>query len=150
ARTMIFGFQPGDMVTQVMSFGSLTPISVRVVGTDLEDVRAHANKIAAYMRRIPYLRDIQFEQQLDYPGVRIDVDREKAGLSDIPVRAASDPVIEANSSSRFIALNYWVYSKTGFDYQVEVLVPPRYMTTKSEVGKLPLSQVNPLVNLMVR
>src|SRR5262249_20496299 len=61
-----------------------------------------------------------------------------------------DPVIEANSSSRFIALNYWLYSKTGFDYQVEVLVPPKYMTTKSEVEKLPLQQVNPLVNLMIR
>jgi multidrug efflux pump subunit AcrB len=133
-----------------MSFGSLTPISVRVVGTDLDLVRAHANKVTAQMRRIPYLRDIQFEQQLDYPGIRVDVDREKAGLSDVTVRAAADPVIEANSSSRFIALNYWLYSKTGFDYQVEVLVPPKYMTTKSEVEKLPLQQVNPLVNLMVR
>ncbi len=150
ARTMIFGFQPGDMVTEVMSFGSLTPISVRVAGTDLDNVRVHANKIAALMRRNPHLRDVEFQQQLDYPAIRVDVDREKAGLSDITVRAAADPVIEANSSSRFIALNYWLYSKTGFDYQVEVLVPPKYMNTKSEVEKLPLDQVNPLVNLMIR
>src|SRR6185503_17309341 len=53
ARTITFGFQPGDMVTQVMSFGALTPISVRVVGTDLDNVRAHANKVTAQMRRIP-------------------------------------------------------------------------------------------------
>src|SRR5690348_10779842 len=52
-----FGFEPGDIVTKVMSFGSLTPISVRVVGTDLKLVRQHAEKIAAAMRRIPYLRD---------------------------------------------------------------------------------------------
>src|SRR5262245_45049519 len=102
------------------------------------------------MRRIPYLRDVQFEQQLDYPGFRVDIDREKAGLSDVKVRDAVDPVIESTSSSRFIALNYWVYSKTGFDYQVEVLVPPKYMASKAEVEKLPLAEVNPLVNLMVR
>lgn len=150
ARTISFCFQPGDMVTEVMSFGASTPIAVRVVGADLDLVRSHANKVAAQMRRIPFLRDVGFEQQLDYPGIRVDVDREKAGLSDITVRAASDPVIEANSSSRFIALNYWVYSKTGFDYQVEVLVPPAYMTSKSQVEKLPLRQVNPLVNLMLR
>src|SRR5262249_12386056 len=45
AGTMIFGFQPGDMVSEVMSFGALTPITVRVVGTDLDLVRAHADKI---------------------------------------------------------------------------------------------------------
>src|SRR6185437_1867103 len=93
---------------------------------------------------------VQFEQLLDYPTIRVDIDREKAGLSDIDVRGASDPIIEATSSSRFIALNYWLDAKTGFDYQVEVLVPPKYMTNKSEVESLPLAQVNPLVNLMVR
>ena len=69
---------------------------------------------------------------LDYPTVRIDIDREKAGLSEITVRGAADPVIEATSSSRFIALNYWVDTKTGFDYQVEVLVPPKYMNTSAQ------------------
>ena len=73
-----------------------------------------------------------------------------AGLSSIGVRSACEPLIEATSSSRFIALNYWVDAKTGFDYQVEVLVPPKFMTTKSEVEDLPLAEVNPLVNLMIR
>jgi multidrug efflux pump subunit AcrB len=150
AQSMTFGFQPGDMVTEVMSFGALTPISVRVVGTELDKVKEHAHKVAAQMRRIPYLRDVQFEQQLDYPGIRVDIDREKAGLSEVTVRDAVDPVIEATSSSRFIALNYWLYTRTGFDYQVEVLVPPKYMATKSQVEQLPLTQVNPVVNLMIR
>ncbi len=61
---------------------------------------------------------------LDYPAVRVDFDRERAGLSDVQVREASKPLIEATSSSRFIALNYWIDVNTGFDYQVEVLVPP--------------------------
>ncbi len=102
------------------------------------------------MKRIPFLRDVAYEQQLDYPAVRIDIDREKAGLSDLTVRDAVDPVIEATSSSRFIALNYWIDRRTGFDYQVEVLVPPKRMTAPSQVESLPLTQVNPLVNLMVR
>ena len=81
AKMSTFGFEPGDIVTSVMSFGSLTPISVRVVGTDLKMVREHADKIAAAMKRIPFLRDILFEQTLDYPTVEVDIDREKAGLS---------------------------------------------------------------------
>ena len=125
AKTATFGFQPGDIVTEVMSFGSMTPVSVRVVGTNLDNVRQHANKVVKQMKQISYLRDINVEQMLDYPAVRVDIDREKAGLSDIQVREASKPLIEATSSSRFIALNYWVDVNTGFDYQVEVLVPPK-------------------------
>ena len=81
ASLSTFGFEPGDIVTKVMSFGSLTPIAVRVVGTDLGMVRQHAEKVASAMKRIPFLRDVQFEQTLDYPSVEVTIDREKAGLS---------------------------------------------------------------------
>ncbi len=67
AKLSTFGFEPGDIVTTVMSFGASTPIAVRIVGTDLKMVRQHAEKIAANMRRIPFLRDVGFVQQLDYP-----------------------------------------------------------------------------------
>ncbi len=90
----------------------MTPISVRVVGTDLDNVRVHAHKVAEQMKCIPYLRDIDIEQEFDYPAIRVDIDREKAGLSDIKVREASEPLIEATSSSRFIALNYWIDVRT--------------------------------------
>jgi multidrug efflux pump subunit AcrB len=56
AKLSTLGFEPGDMVTKVMSFGSLTPIAVRVVGTDLTMVRQHATRIAGAMKRIPFLR----------------------------------------------------------------------------------------------
>ena len=86
AKLSSFGFEPGDMVTRVMSFGSPTPIAVRLIGTDLDDVRTHAEKIAGKMNRIRFLRDVQFEQTLDYPSIEVDIDREKAGLSDATVQ----------------------------------------------------------------
>jgi multidrug efflux pump subunit AcrB len=150
ARTATFGFQPGNIISEVMSFGAMTPIEVRVIGSDLDKVRVHARKIAREMKRIPFLRDVQYEQSLDYPIVQVDIDREMAGLSGVNVTQVSNGVIVATSSSRFIALNYWQDMKTGFDYQVEVLVPTERMTTATEVEELPVEQVNPDVNLMVR
>jgi multidrug efflux pump subunit AcrB len=150
AQTATFGFEPGDIVTEVMSFGSSTPIEVRVVGPDLDRVQQHAQKVAAQMKHIPYLRDIQYGQTLGYPTVAVDIDREKAGLSGVNIEQVGNSVIVATSSSRFIALNYWQNPKTGFDYQVEVLVPTVRMTSSAEVETLPIEQVNSLVNLMVR
>jgi multidrug efflux pump subunit AcrB len=150
SKLATFGFEPGDIVTQVMSFGSMTPIAVQVVGTDLSLVRKHAEKIAAGMRDIKFLRDVGFEQTLDYPTVEVDIDREKAGLSGVTVENVGKALVMATSSTRFSSLNYWVDVKTGFDYLIEVLVPPARMTTAADVETLPVESVNPLVNLLIR
>jgi multidrug efflux pump subunit AcrB len=150
AKMSTFGFEPGDIVTEVMSFGSQTPIAVQVVGTDLGAVRQHATKIAGEMKRIPYLRDVLFAQTLDYPTVEIDVDREKAGLSGVKVDDVGKALVMGTASTRFVSLNYWIDVKTGFDYLVEVLVPPVRMTQASDIETLPIEPVNSLVNLMIR
>jgi multidrug efflux pump subunit AcrB len=154
ARMATFGFGPGDIVTSVMSFGSSTPIGVRIVGTDLKTVRRHAEKIATEMRHIPSLRDVQFEQQLDYPSIEVDFDREKAGLSKATVEDLRQALVMATCSTRFANLNYWVDVKTGFDYLVQVQMPPlesgNVMEKAEDVEILPLQSVNSLVNLMIR
>ena len=150
AKLASFGFQPGDIVTNVMSFGSAAPIAVRVIGTDLKLVRQHAEKIAGNMKRIRFLRDIQFEQQLDYPTVEVDIDREKAGLSGARVEDLARAMVMATSSTRFTNLNYWVDVKTGFDYLVQLQIPPLRIDKPEDIETLPLESVNPLVNLMIR
>ena len=150
AKLATFGFQPGDIVTEVMSFGSATPIAVRIIGTDLKFVRQHAEKIATAMKRIPFLRDVGFEQQLDYPTVEVDIDREKAGLSGSRVQDLGRAMVMATASTRFANLNYWVDLKTGFDYLVQLQIPPLRMKKPEDLEDLPLESVNPLVNLMVR
>ena len=150
AKLATFGFQPGDIVTNVMSFGSLTPIAVRIVGTDLKLVREHAEKIATAMKRIPFLRDVLYEQELDYPSVEVTIDREKAGLSGATVEDVAHALVMATASTRFANLNYWVDVKTGFDYLVQIQVPPLRMEKPEDVETLPLQSVNSLVNLMVR
>ncbi|HTU17513.1 MAG TPA: efflux RND transporter permease subunit, partial [Gemmataceae bacterium] len=150
ANKCIFGFGPGDIVSSVMSFGSSTPIAVRLVGTDLSYVRLHAEKIAAGMRRIPQLRDVAFEQQLDYPTFEAEIDREKAGLSGATVMDVKRALDMATTSTRFTNLNYWVDIKTGFDYLVQVEVAPKVLVRPEDVEILPVGSVNPDVNLMLR
>jgi multidrug efflux pump subunit AcrB len=56
----------------------------------------------------------------------------------------------ATSSTRFTNLNYWIDTRTGFDYLVQIQVPPLRMEKPEDVEILPLESVNPLVNLMIR
>lgn len=150
ATRVAFGFEPGDMISNVMSFGSPTPLEILVTGPDLKKVRDHALKIREAMAGVDCLRDVQIHQALEYPTIDVKIDREKSGLSGVDVQQVGDSVLVGTNSSRYIALNYWQDVNTGFDYQVEVLVPPQRMTSSVEVENLPLEQVTNRINLMVR
>ena len=121
ARQIVFGFEPGDVVSKVMSFGSPTPIEVIVASPDFDQARAHAEKIEQEFRTISSLRDVQIQQTLNYPTVPITIDRQKAGLSGLTTKQVGDSVLVATSSSRMVARNYWQDPRSGVSYQVEVL-----------------------------
>ncbi|MBX9792394.1 MAG: efflux RND transporter permease subunit [Pirellulales bacterium] len=141
-------FEPSDIVNEVMSFGSPTPIEIAVSGPSLADSRAHAGKIRTELAKIAALRDVQFGQSLDYPTIEVQIDREKAGLSGLKQVDVSRALTMATSSSRFIVPNYWADPKTGIAYQVQVEVPrpvlrspdERVQTVKSadDLARLPI------------
>ena len=150
ANQVTFGFEPGDIVSEVMSFGSPTPIEVAVASPNLADARAHADRIKKEMEQIPYLRDVGYHQSLDYPTVPVEIDRERAGLSGLTARDVADAILVSTSSSRYVARNYWRDPKTGIDYQVEVLVPTRRMNSPRQVETIPVRHVEGGSNVLVR
>lgn len=135
-------FEPGDIVTRIMSLGSPTPVEVAVTGPSLADDEAHAKKIKAELEKIPALRDLQFNQALDYPTIDVTVDREKAGLSGISMNDAGRAVVAATSSSRFTTPVYWADPKTGQAFQVQVQVPQAKMNNLDELRNLPVASKN--------
>src|SRR4051812_21314515 len=118
-----FSFEPSDIVNEVMSFGSPTPVEIAVNGPAFADDRQYAEKVRQEMARIPFLRDLQVGQSLDYPTVNVNVDREKAGLAGLEPVDVSRAIVAATSSSRFTVPNYWADPKSGIAYQVQVEIP---------------------------
>ena len=150
ARQVSFGFEPGDIVSTVMSFGSPNPVEVLVVGPNRDAVRQHALAVLAEMKKIKSLRDVQLYQQLDYPTERVNIDRQKAGLSGVSVKDVTNALLVGTSSSRYVVRNYWRDPHTGVDYQVQIQVPTQRMNRPQEVENLPLFKANADSNLMIR
>ncbi|MGH9584078.1 MAG: efflux RND transporter permease subunit, partial [Bryobacteraceae bacterium] len=97
-----FSFEPGDIVSQVLNFGSPTPIEVAVSGPHLSADHAYAEKVRAEMSRIGALRDLQYAQPLEYPSLNVDVDRVRAGQFGLTVRQIAQTLETATWSSRFV------------------------------------------------
>ena len=150
AKLFAMGFEPGDIVSEVMSLGSPMPIEVVVAGPNREDVRAHALKVLAEMKKIPTLRDVQLYQQLDYPAVRVDIDRQRAGLSGVTVQdvtncAVGGHLVQPLRRQELLAATRKAASIT----RCRSRFPARAWTARSR-SKPCHSKVNPDTNLMIR
>jgi multidrug efflux pump subunit AcrB len=135
-------FEPSDIVNEVMSFGSPTPIDVSISGTDFAANRAFAEKLAAEFKKLPALRDVQFAQSLDYPTIDVTVDRERAGMRDVVVEGAAKSIVAATGSTRFTVPMYWPDPKSGVGFQVQVEIPQPQTTSMSDLGAVPLQTVD--------
>jgi multidrug efflux pump subunit AcrB len=130
-------FEPGDLVGQVMSLGAPTPVEIAIVGKNLDDSRAYAERIRAQLEKLPYLRDLQFGQPLDYPTVDVRVDRERAGQLGLTMEQVGKSFTVTTSSSRFTQPNYWLDRSKGTTYQVQVEVPPARVGNLADLANLP-------------
>jgi multidrug efflux pump subunit AcrB len=133
-------FEAGDIVSQVIGFGSPTPIEVAVQGINLQDNYAYAQRVRAEMAKLPFLRDLQFAQEINYPTLDIDIDRERAGQFGLTMADVVRSVVPATSSSRFTQPNYWRDPNSGNAFQIQVELPQNQMQGVDEMGNLPVMQ----------
>ena len=131
-------FEAGDIVSQVMSFGSATAVEVAVQGFDLGADRSHAEKIRAELAKIPSLRGLQYGQPLDYPTLDVEIDRVRAGQQGLTVQNVARSLIAATSSTRFVEANFWADKRIGVAYQIQAEFPQYLMATPEDVENVPV------------
>src|SRR5205807_1390088 len=130
-------FESGDIVEQVMSFGSPTPVQVTVHSTDQANNRAYAAKLRQQLAQIRSLRDLQYEQALDYPTIEVNVDRALAGLSGVMAKDVGRSLAPATLSSRFTTPPYWRATASGIGYHVQVEIPPYRKNSNNQNEQIP-------------
>src|SRR5262245_40637172 len=136
--TVAVSFEAGDIISQVMSFGSPTPIEVAVQGPALAVSRPFAEKVYAELRKVGSLRDLQYAQPLDYPSLQIEIDRDRAGQFGVTTADLARPLVAATSSSRYTDLNFWRDPRSGNGFQIQVEIPQSMMASIEDVADLPV------------
>ncbi len=145
-----FSFEPGDIISQVLSFGSATPIEVAVQSPSLPDNRAFAEKIRVELAKLTSLRDLQYAQPLDYPSLEVTINRDRAGQFGIAMADVGKSMVAATSSSRYTNLNFWRDPRSGNGFQIQVEVPQSKMTSLQDVEDLPVMTEKALGNNVSR
>jgi multidrug efflux pump subunit AcrB len=83
-------------------------------------------------------RDLQFAQELNYPTLDINVDRDRAGQFGLTMADVVRSIVPATSSSRFTEPNYWRDPISGNSFQIQVQLPQNRIQSLEEIGELPV------------
>lgn len=112
--------QTGSMVDATLNAGMPAPIDVQVTGRSNRQDYELAQELGGRIRQLSGVGQVYIPQDLNYPAVRMDIDRVHAGELGLTEKDVVDNVITALNSNAMIAPNYWVDYKTGNDYFLTV------------------------------
>ena len=131
-------FQAGGLVDSVLNLGLPAPIDVQVSGMNLDKTFQTASGIANKIRHLKGVSDVLVPQDIDYPALRLDIDRERASLVGLSQKEVGDNVITALTSNGMIAPSYWVDPKSGNDYLLTVQYPEAQVGSLNDLKQIPI------------
>jgi multidrug efflux pump subunit AcrB len=134
-----FFFQPADIVTQILNFGTPAPIDVQIVGPNQAGNYAAAQKLASQMRHIPGAVDVHVQQAFDLPTLFMDIDRTRAQYVGLQTRDVAQNLLVSLSSSFQTSPNFWLDPRNGVSYSVAVQTPQYRVDTLRALENTPIN-----------
>jgi multidrug efflux pump subunit AcrB len=133
-------FQAGGLVDGVINQGLPAPIDIQIKSNDMDSAFALAQQLAARIRNLPGVSSTYIPQNIDYPGLELNIDRERASLVGLSAKDVVDNVITALTSDGMVAPSYWIDPKSGNNYMVTVQYANRWIDNMSmeDLENIPL------------
>ncbi len=136
---VVFFFEAANITNQILNFGLPSPIDVQVIGRNEKANYAIAEKIAARVSRIPGAADVHIHQVIDYPEIRLNVDRAKAGQLGLTESDVSNSLLISLSSSGQVSPTFWVNWATGVSYHMAVQTPQYRLNSLAAILRTPVA-----------
>jgi multidrug efflux pump subunit AcrB len=135
-------FSSGSLVDGVLNMGAPAPIDVRVSGKDLKADFDLAQRISAQVRGIKGVADVYIPQDIDYPALRLAVDRTRASELGLTEKEVVSNVITALTSNQMIAPSIWVDPNNGNNYFLTVMYKEGQVQSLDDLKAIPLHGAN--------
>jgi multidrug efflux pump subunit AcrB len=138
-------YQAGGLVDSVINQGLPAPIDIQIKSQDMNSSYALATQLAAKIMATPNVSNVYIPQSIDYPGLALNIDRERASLIGLSAKDVVDDVITALTSDGMVAPSYWIDPKSGNNYMVTVQYANSWINNMSmeDVKSIPLRGIRP-------
>ncbi len=138
-------FQAGGLVDGVINQGLPAPIDIQIKSNDMDSAYNLAQQLAGKIQQIPNVSSVYIPQSINYPGLQLNIDRERASLIGLSAMDVVDNVITALTSDGMVAPSYWIDPHSGNNYMVTVQYANRWIDNMSmeDFKNIPLRGVRP-------
>ncbi len=136
---LTFFFQPANITNQILNFGLPAPIDVQVMARDKMAAYSVAKQIERQVAKIPGAADVHLHQVMDYPELRVNVDRVKAAQLGLTQRDVANSMLISLSSSGQVAPNFWLNPVNGVSYSVNVQTPQYRIDSFAALARTPIT-----------
>ena len=138
-------YQAGGLVDSVINQGLPAPIDIQIKSQNMDSSFALATQLAAKIKAMPNVSNVYIPQSIDYPGLALNIDRERASLIGLSAKDVVDDVITALTSDGMVAPSYWIDPKSGNNYMVTVQYANSWIDNMSmeDMKNIPLRGVRP-------
>lgn len=137
-----FAFPPADIVSQILNFGTPSPIDLHIRGKDFAANFAYAEALLADIKRIPGIADARIQQARGLPTFNVDVDRTRAQFAGLTERDVTNSMVVNLAGSVQVAPTFWLNPKTNIQYPIVMQTPQYKMDELNSLETLPITGAN--------
>jgi len=134
-----FFFAAANMTNQILNFGLPAPIDVQVVGRDQVNNYKITQKMLKRIQAIPGVVDARIHQEIAYPTLKVNVDRDKAQQLGLTQRDVASSMLISLSGSYQTAPNQWLNLQNGVNYSVTVQTPQYKIDSIDAMQRTPVT-----------
>ncbi|HRI50939.1 MAG TPA: efflux RND transporter permease subunit [Pseudomonadota bacterium] len=134
-----FYFQPADIISQVLNFGLSAPLDIQIEYPNLQRAFEFARTLRDRVREVPGTADVHIVQMLDYPTLRLDVDRQQAAQLGLSQRDVASSVLISLSASSLLAPSFFLNPQNNVNYTVVVKAPLGRLQSVPDLLAMPLT-----------
>ncbi|WP_232495821.1 efflux RND transporter permease subunit [Novosphingobium kaempferiae] len=134
-----FAFLPADITSQILNFGSPSPIDVQIASKDPAGAREYAHKLMEKLSRIPGIADLRLQQPARAPQLQVDVDRSRIGQYGLSERDVTTSLANSLAGTSQTAPVFFVNPENGVSYPVVAQAPEYQVGSINALSDIPIS-----------
>ncbi len=134
-----FYYLPTDMVSQILNFGLPAQIDIQLVGQQLLQNRAVAEKMMEQVSHIPGTTDLRIQQPFNLPIWTIDVDRTRAQQVGYSQRDVAVSVLTSLSGSFQTNPTFYLNPQNHVSYNIAVQAQQYNVQTLQQLENFPIA-----------
>lgn len=127
------------MTSQILNFGSPSPIDIQVLGNDAAGNEALAQKILKRISVIPGIADARIQQSAHYPQFDVAIDRTRIGQIGLTERDVTTSVASSLAGTSQTAPLFFLNPQNRVSYPVVAQMPEHTVGSLDDISNIPVT-----------